>query len=96
MHVISKKALAVFWQRHREAEKPLRTWYSIAKKTRFENFAHLKKSFGAVDKVKDHTVFDIGGNKWRVIAIVHYATGKIYIRAVLTHDEYSRGLWKRE
>lgn len=96
MHIITKRALARFWLRHSQAEKPLRTWYRICKASSFEGFSDLKRAFNAVDKVGKYTVFDIGGNKWRVIAVVHYSTRKIYVRDVLTHDEYVRGSWKRE
>lgn len=96
MHVITRKRLSEFWSKHRDAEKPLRIWYGICKKTRFKNFAELKRAFGTVDKVGRFTVFDIGGNKWRLITIVHHTTGKIYIRAVLTHREYDKDHWKRE
>ena len=96
MHIISKKALVDFWLTHRESRTPLSTWYTICKRTNFENFAHLKATFGSIDKVGKFTVVDIGGNKWRLITIVNYSTHKIYVRDVLTHDEYDRDFWKRE
>ena len=96
MHIISKKALVDFWQKQHDAEKPLRAWFRICKNTQFENFAQLKNVFGSVDKVGKFTVFDIGGNKSRLIAIVHYTRKKIYVRSILTHKEYDRNLWKQE
>jgi mRNA interferase HigB len=96
MHVISKRALVDFWLTHKEAETPLSIWYAVCKRTNFGNFAQLKSAFRSVDKVGKFTVFDIGGNKWRLIAIVNYSTRKIYVRGVLTHDEYDRNFWKRE
>lgn len=97
MHIITKKRLVEFWQVHRVAEKPLRIWYTLGDKTDFENFAHLKRIFGrSVDKVGKYTVFDIGGNKFRLIAIIHYNRRKIYIRDVLTHEEYGRKFRKNE
>jgi len=96
MHILTKKRLAAFWSKNRESEGRLRSWYAICKKTQFKNFADLKRAFGAVDKVGKFTVFDVGGNKWRLITVIHYTTGKIYVRAVLTHKEYDRDLWKRE
>lgn len=96
MHIISKKALMVFWSKHRSAEIPLRVWYSICKNSRFKGFNDLKRSFNAVDKVGAFTVFDIGGNKWRLVTVVHYEASRIYVRHVLTHEEYVRGRWKRE
>lgn len=53
-------------------------------------------TFPGVDRVGKFTVFNIGGNKVRLIAAIHYNTGKIYIRHVLTHNEYDLGKWKEE
>lgn len=63
-------------------------------KTDFASFAELKRVFGSADKVGKFTVFDIGGNKYRLIAAIHYSRKKIYIRHVLTHTEYNRNKWK--
>ncbi len=95
MHIISKKALVEFWLTDKEAEKPLRTWYLICKKTKFGDFGQLKQAFRSVDKVGKFTVFDIGGNKWRLVTIINFRNGKIYIRRVLTHKQYDRE-FKRE
>jgi len=81
---------------HKEAKAPLSAWHTICDKTDFENFAHLKTAFGSIDKVGKLTVFDVGGNKWRLITIINYTTHKIYVRDVLTHDQYDRSFWKRE
>lgn len=58
-------------------------------------FAHLRETFPHADQAGKFTVFDIGGNKVRLIAAVQYNRRKIYIRYVLTHEEYDRGKWKR-
>jgi len=96
MHIITKKRLQEFWAKHPQSERPLRSWNLICSKTQFKSFAELRRTFGSVDKVGRFTVFDIGGNKWRLITSVHYATGKIYIRAVLTHEQYDQDKWKSE
>lgn len=96
MHVIAKKRLSEFWKKHPASEKRLRVWYGICNRSSFKSFAEMRRAFGAVDKVGRFTVFDIGGNKWRLISVVHYNTGKIYVRAVLTHKEYDQDHWKRE
>jgi mRNA interferase HigB len=96
MHIITKRALVDFWSVHKNAEGPLRAWLTICRKTNFESFSHLGRSLSSVDKVGKFTVFDIGGNKYRLIAVIHYNRRKIYIRHVLTHEEYDRGHWKRE
>ena len=94
MHVITRKRLRDFAARHRDAAEPLAIWHAIMAKTDFGSFAELKRVFGSVDKVGKFTVFDIGGNKYRLIAAIHYNRRKIYIRHVLTHAEYHRNKWK--
>jgi mRNA interferase HigB len=61
----------------------------------FESFADLEATFGAVDKVGELYVFNIGGNKYRLIADVRLERRLVFVRAVLTHVEYDRGAWKR-
>ena len=80
VHVITRKRLREFAARHREAAEPLGVWYVIMSKTDFGSFAELKRVFRSVDKVGKFTVFDIGGNKFRLIAAVHYNRKKVYIR----------------
>lgn len=60
----------------------------------FSNFAELKEAFGSVDKVGKYYVFDIGGNKYRLVAAVHFNHAKVYVRAVMTHGEYDENDWK--
>jgi mRNA interferase HigB len=96
MRVISERPLRQFWNQHPDAEKPLKAWLSICKNTNFENFAHLKRTFGSVDKVGKYVVFDIRGNKFRLIVVIHFNRRRIYVRAVLTHEEYDQDHWKNE
>ncbi|MGA9852031.1 MAG: type II toxin-antitoxin system HigB family toxin [Gammaproteobacteria bacterium] len=94
MHVITRKRLRDFATRHRDAAEPLASWYAIVAKTDFGSFAELKRVFASIDKVGKFTVFDIGGNKYRLIAAIHYNRKKVYIRHVLTHAEYNQDKWK--
>jgi len=94
VHVITKRRLRDFAARHPEASEPLQSWYAIMSKSDFSTFADIRRSFGSADKVGKFTVFDIGGNKYRLIAAIHYNRKKAYIRHVLTHTEYDRGKWK--
>lgn len=66
----------------------------MASKADFATFAQLKSAFGAADRVGKLTVFDIAGNKYRLIAAVHFNRRKVYVRHVLTHDDYDKGKWK--
>ena len=65
------------------------------KRGQFRNFAELRDAFGAVDKVGPLMVFNVGGNKLRLVAAVHFNTGRVFIRHILSHAEYDAGTWKR-
>ena len=94
MHVISRKALRNFWKQHPDSQGSLSRWFKIVQRTNFESFTDLRSTFPSADLVGDLVVFNIGGNKYRLIASVHFNRGKIYIRQILTHREYDKGDWK--
>ena len=94
MPVIARKALREFWERHADSESPLRQWEAIVKRADWRDWADLKVTYGSADKVEEYVVFNVGGNKYRLIAIVSYPNGKVEIQHVLTHKEYDRGTWK--
>ena len=66
----------------------------MIEKNRFANWAELKATFNTVDKVGELTVFDIGGNKYRLIAYIRFERQIVYIKAVLSHSDYDKGTWK--
>ena len=94
MHVISKKKLKEFWEEHPDSQGPLEAWFKIIRWTRYETFNALKATFPKADTVGEKIVFDIGGNKYRLITVIHFNRLKVYVRAVLTHAAYDRGTWK--
>ena len=94
VHVITRKRLNEFAEKHPDAKSALVRWYALMRTTRFSSFVHLRELFPQADQVGRFTVFNIGGNKVRLIAAVHYNRNKIYIRHVLTHQEYDTGKWK--
>lgn len=94
MHVITRKRLNEFAGRHPDAGPSLAHWYGLIRRRRFVNFAQLRQTFPHADQVGKLTVFNIGGNKTRLIAALHYNRGKVFIRHVLTHQEYDAGNWK--
>jgi mRNA interferase HigB len=94
MHVISKKKLREFWERYPKGRSPLEAWYQVAKRAEWANAADVRQTFGTADRVGRFRVFDIGGNKYRLIAASHFNRGKLYGRHVLTHAEYDEGKWK--
>lgn len=96
MHVISRKKLRAFSKVHADAESALDSWYKTVKKAEWGSFAEVQAVFRSADQVKKFTIFNIGGNKYRLVAVIHFNRGKVFIRDVLTHREYDQGKWKRD
>ena len=94
MHVITRKRLNEFAKLHPNTRSALAQWYTIVKQNDFSSSVELRQLFPAADQVGKLTVFNIGGNKVRLIAAIHYNRKKVYIRAVLTHAEYDEERWK--
>ena len=94
MRVISAKQIRSAKLKWPHSATVLDEWYRKVKVLNPEDFAALKLIFPAVDKVGALHVFNIGGNKLRLIAIVRYRMQRLYIRHVLDHREYDKGKWK--
>jgi mRNA interferase HigB len=92
MQVIARRTLKEFWERHPQAERPIRAWFAVVAKARWKGPADVKRQFGAsVDFVGDNRViFDLGGNKYRLIVHVSYTFGRVLVKFVGTHAEYDR------
>jgi mRNA interferase HigB len=88
MRVISRRALREFWEEHPSAKSAMTAWFKIVKAGAFAEFSTLKRTFGTADYLAPYTIFDLGGNKYRVITLVRYDQQRIYIRHVFTHEEY--------
>lgn len=94
MHIITRKRLNQFADKYPQTRNALADWARLMKKNNFNSFAELRSMFSSADQVGKLTVFNIGGNKVRLIAAIHYNRKKVYIRAVLTHEDYSEDKWK--
>ena len=94
MKLISNKALREFAALHPDAEAPLQAFRQRVEKGRFDNFAALRTTFRGVDKVGNRFVFNIGGNKYRLIAAIAFAPQLLWVKAVLTHAEYDGREWR--
>ena len=94
MHVITRKRLNEFADTYPEARTALSHWYRLIKQNNFRSFGELRSVFPSADQVGKLTVFNIGGNKVRLIAAMHYNRSRVYVRAILTHKEYDEGKWK--
>ena len=94
MHIISRKRIIEFSKIHPEAEVSLDRWYRIVKKTDFESFSDIRQTFPGADQVGRLTVFNIGGNNYKLIVYIVYPNKRIYIRQILSHEEYNKSKWK--
>lgn len=94
MHVITVKRIWEAKERWPRSASSLDGWYRLVKVSRPRDFAAMKAMFPATDKVGRFHVFDIGGNKLRLIAVVDYLVQRLYIKHVLDHNEYAKGKWK--
>ncbi|PZM13628.1 type II toxin-antitoxin system HigB family toxin [Rhizobium tubonense] len=92
MQIISKSTLRAFWERHPQAKIPLSTWHAVVSKVEWHRPADIKLMFGSnVDFVGDNRViFDIAGNKYRLVVYVAYSFKRVLIKFVGTHREYDK------
>jgi mRNA interferase HigB len=94
MRVISNRVLVAFGTAHPDANEPLQAWKKLIESKPFRNFQDLRNTFGSVDVDKDKYIFDIRGNRYRIIAGISFLQQVCYIKHVLTHAEYDKGKWK--
>ena len=93
MRIIAVSTLRNFWTLpgRGDAEQPLRTWVHIARAADRSNPADVKRMFRSADILpNDRVVFNIGGNKYRIIAAVHYRGQRIFVSFIGTHAEYDK------
>ena len=94
MRVISIGAIREFEKLHPDSAPSLRGWYQVASKAVWQTFVQLRADFAGADIVGRRTVFNIAGNKYRIIARVNYHARKVYILGIMKHSEYNKGAWK--
>ncbi|PCI38921.1 MAG: hypothetical protein COB50_01710 [Thiotrichales bacterium] len=83
MRIISKKKLRDYYVNNTQAEIPLTEWYFNMKQGNWSDISGLRQIFNSVDTVHGYTVFNIGGNSYRLITAVHYKTQRCYIRCCM-------------
>ncbi len=94
VRIISKAAITEFSKMQKDALEPLLHWYSVAKRASWRHLAEVRADFPHADGVGAFTVFNIGGNKYRIVTAIKYRWQIVYIRHILTHAEYDEGKWK--
>ena len=92
MQIIALRTLPQFWERHLQAETPIKVWYGAASKAIWKSPADVKSLFGgSVDFVGDNrAIFDIAGNKYRLIVHISYAYRRVLVKFIGTHAEYDK------
>ena len=91
MRIFTEQTLKQFTQQHPDALVPLQVWVSVVKSSRWTCFADVKKDFNAVDSVGNQRyVFNIKGNSYRLVAVIKFTIGFVYIQFIGTHKEYDK------
>lgn len=95
MRVIKRGALIQFWQQHPDARASLESWYAVVSRAAWNTPADMKTVYATADLVGRRTVFNIAGNKYRLIAMINYRAQLVFVLYILTHSEYDLGNWKQ-
>lgn len=91
MRIVTFARIKEFIEEHPASEAPLRDWYKKTTRSEWNNYYDVKKTFNSVDSIGNNRfVFDIKGNNYRLIAIIIFASKKVYIRFIGTHKEYDK------
>lgn len=91
MRVIAKSTLVEYYTKHPSAQKPLEDWYETIKRAEWQNLNDIRVAFNTVDYVgNDRYVFNIKGNDYRLVVVIRFTKGRVYIRFIGTHAEYDK------
>lgn len=91
MRIIAKRTLVAFYTEHKDAETALEEWYQKTVNSDWENFAQVRNTFNTADMVgNNRIVFNIKGNKYRLVTLVLFRIKMVYIRFIGTHKDYER------
>ncbi|MEN8255804.1 MAG: type II toxin-antitoxin system HigB family toxin [Verrucomicrobiota bacterium] len=91
MRVHNLKTLREFWERHTDAKGALQTWYKMVCKEEWGCFNDVRKRFGTADVIPgNRAVFNIKGNKYRLVLKINYDWKIVYIRFIGSHVEYDK------
>jgi mRNA interferase HigB len=91
MRIISRKTLKVYWEKHKEIEEQLASWYAEAHKSKWKTPKEIKVEYPKASIIGDNrVVFNICGNKYRLVVKVNYQRGWVFIKFIGTHQEYNK------
>lgn len=94
MKVIGRDKIDSFARRHANAKNPLRQWLKKAEAAKWSNTSDIKNTFNSVDRAGPYYIFNIGGNKYRLVAVVVIRNGVAIIEKIMTHAEYDK--WNKQ
>jgi mRNA interferase HigB len=98
MIISGKSIIKDFIKKHRDAKNPLIRWLKIAENSNWKSFSELKKTFSSADLFAQnnikYVVFNIAGNKYRLIAAINFKGQIVIVKVLMTHAEYSKDKWK--
>jgi mRNA interferase HigB len=94
MRIIKRAAFMRFWSKHPDAKASLEAWYAVVQKAKWTTPTEMKQVYSNADLVGRRTVFNIAGNKYRLIARVNHISQTVFVLHVLTHSDYDKGAWK--
>jgi mRNA interferase HigB len=95
--IISWRAIREFIEAHPEdpsVADAFARWYDLVRNNRFVSFNEVRRTFPSADLIGELVVFNVRGNRYRLVTRFIYEKGRVYIRHVLTHAEYDHGDWK--
>ncbi len=95
MRILGRDLVQTFMEKYPDSQSSLKSWVQTIEVNRFKHLNELKETFGSADYVRPYTVFNISGNKYRLIALVNYQIGAVLVQQILTHREYDRDKWRK-
>lgn len=91
MHIISRKRLKEFWEQHSDVEQPLRAWYADVRQANWKSPSDIKKVYRNASIIANNrVVFNIKGNKYRLVVAIRYKSSVVFIRFIGVHREYNK------
>jgi mRNA interferase HigB len=91
MRIIALSTLRAFWVKHSDAEKPLRAWYALASRANWKTPADIKEAYrNASFTANNRVIFNVKGNDYRLVVLVRYDRGLMFVRFVGTHRQYDK------
>jgi mRNA interferase HigB len=88
MRIITETRLRDYWQEHADAELPMREWIKVVRKADWTSFTDVRETFGSADSHNGFTIFNVGGNNFRIIAKIEHSKHLVFIKHVFSHAEY--------